>query len=650
MLCVLDTLRTVFHHDSFRPAQREIVEDVLSGNDVVCIMPTGAGKSLCFQLPAVMQGGLTLIVSPLISLMADQADHLRRLGVPALVLNSSQSSAEQMQVRTELRHGFSGLLYVAPERFNSEQFVRAMQRLKPRLFVIDEAHCISAWGHDFRPEYRRLGEIRRLLGSPRTMALTATATPTVRDDIKRQLGLAAATVHTTGFDRPNLTYGCRIVERQADKDRELLKLVAAEAGTGIVYCSTRRAAEDLCAFLTEKLPGRSVFAYHAGMDQAARTSNQERFMRTAASVMVATNAFGMGINKPDIRFVVHYNVPGSLEAYYQEAGRAGRDGQPSTCFLFFSTKDRRTQEFFIRNIGDNNPALDAAAIDQLQKHGRQKLAEMSAYAYSQTCRRKFILRYFGDRSAPANCTCDICVPLKATRLQVAVQPTATFAGRAAEITSLVLDAIAQCELRGAVGANTLAEVLTGTQSEKLRRLELDCTRHFGALRTQSKESVGLLIQSLIDSGLAVKVPVKGNPYWPVVKLTNRGWLRVKAGVTTPALGAPAASKVIAIPARAVAESRSSESKTKLSSKTRSDSAELTEMTGAAAARFERLRAARLELAKELKWAPFVIFHDSVLREIAYAAPRDMDSLRAVRGVGPQKAQKFGRKILEVLRD
>ncbi len=643
MLSPIDTLRTVFHHDSFRPAQREIIEDVLNGHDVVCIMPTGAGKSLCFQLPAVMQGGLTLIVSPLISLMADQADHLRRLKIPAMVFNSSQSNAEQMQVRNELRHGFNGLLYVAPERFNSENFVRTMQQLKPRLFVIDEAHCISAWGHDFRPEYRRLGEIRRLIASPRTMALTATATPTVRDDIKRQLGLAEARIHSTGFDRPNLNYGCRVVERETDKDRELLKMISREDGTGIVYCSTIRAVETTCGFLSEKLPGRAVFAYHGKMDSSARATNQERFMRTGGAVMVATNAFGMGINKPDIRFVVHYNVPGSLEAYYQEAGRAGRDGQRSECFLFFSTKDRRTQEFFIRMIGDNNPALNASDIERLQKHGRQKLAEMAAYAYSQTCRRTFILRYFGDRTQPENCTCDLCVPPKAAKAQVAVQPTATFAAQASEMISKVLDGIAQCEMRGAVGANLIAEMLVGSHNEKVLRLELDKTRQFGALRSHSKESVGLLIQSLIDTGMAKKVPVSGNPYWPVLKLTERGWLRVKAGVNTSALGGPIAQPVV-VPSKVVSESKASRGRNK------SDSNALRELVGQAAERFERLRAVRLEIAKELKWAPFVIFHDSVLREIACAAPHDLESLRTIKGVGPQKAERFGQKFLDALRD
>lgn len=410
-------LRSVFRLENFRPRQREIVEDVLKGDDVVCVMPTGAGKSLCFQLPAVMTRGLTLIVSPLISLMADQVQHLRALKIPTMLLNSSQDWEQQRQVLAKLHEGFAGLVYIAPERFSAPSFQRLLPKLKTKLFVVDEAHCVSFWGHDFRPEYMKLAEARRQLGSPVTMALTATATPQVRRDIVEMLGLRSPRVHVTGFDRPNLTYSCRHFESMADKHDALLRLLKSAKGNGIVYCSTRKAVEELAALFEEVFPDRTVCAYHAGMPNVARKHSQERFTKSDTALVVATNAFGMGINKPDIRLVVHYNLPGSVEAYYQEAGRAGRDGRPARCILFYSTRDLRTQEFFIKNIGDNNSALTPAAVTRLQKHARLKLDHMLEYASTVRCRRRQILDYFGESTAITDCECDVCASMAHHRYQ-----------------------------------------------------------------------------------------------------------------------------------------------------------------------------------------------------------------------------------------
>ena len=403
-----ELLQRVFRLSDFRPHQREVVDDVLAGHDVVCVMPTGAGKSLCFQLPALILEGLTVVVSPLISLMADQVRQLQALAIPALLLNSSQSGAEQSQVLAQLRNGFTGLLYLAPERFAAASFQRLLPALKPKLLVVDEAHCLSFWGHDFRPEYMRLGEVRGQLGSPSTIALTATATPNVRNDIVRMLGLRAPKTHVTGFDRPNLTYACRRLDTEGAKDTALLNGLSRQPGSGIVYCATRRLVEQLAALFEEKFPDRVVRPYHAGMDSEARKRSQEAFMSSPGAVVVATNAFGMGINKPDIRFVIHYNIPASLEAYYQEAGRAGRDGKPAQCVLYVSPRDKHTQEFFIDKIGENNESITAAQVMMLQGHARQKLEQMFSYAYRRDCRRLAILEYFGDGSVPANCRCDVC--------------------------------------------------------------------------------------------------------------------------------------------------------------------------------------------------------------------------------------------------
>jgi ATP-dependent DNA helicase RecQ len=637
MDALVTKLISLFGIPSFRPYQREVIGDVLAGHDVVCVMPTGAGKSLCFQFPAVVSGGLTLIVSPLISLMADQAQHLRDLRIPAMVLNSAQPAEAQRKTLSTLQRGFTGLLYVAPERFFTGAFQQLLPQLKPNLFVIDEAHCISSWGHDFRPEYSRLGEVRTRLGSPRTIALTATATPQVRDDISRQLSLNSPKVHVTGFDRPNLSYACRQLEDESSKDEQLLRFARANPGSGIVYCSTRKTVERVTDLLAGKLRGRTICAYHAGMDPAARTSNQERFMQTPGAVVVATNAFGMGINKPDTRFVIHYNLPGTVEAYYQEAGRAGRDGEPAQCVLFASTADRRTQEFFIMKLGDNNPSLSSAAIRELQEHAGKKLLALLEFVRSTRCRRTSILQYFGDTSAIDACSCDNCArsgTAAQTRTAAVVTPQTTL------LVRTVIAGIARTQMRGPYGAGIIAEVLRGSRSEKLQRLELDQLSIFGRLSDYTVQELVAILHRLIEAGLARQHAVDPEGLRPVITLTPAGISVMKEESAVPLILHDVGNRL-----SAGAQKRRPAKK----GKARSSGAE-DELDSESTARFERLRAVRAKIARTKELPAFVIFHDRVLREIARAAPRDLEALALIKGLGPTKLGLYGGELLRAMNE
>ena len=385
-----------------------MIEDVLAGKDVLCVMPTGAGKSLCYQLPAAIHKGLTIVVSPLISLMDDQAQQLHDEGIPALVLNSSLSLPMRREAMSRIAAGFEGLLYVAPERFFAADFSGLLDRLRPWLFAVDEAHCVSQWGHDFRPEYSRLGEVRRRLGNPPCIALTATATDDVRADIIRRLelqGRPSSSPDSTGQTSLTSAAGWRSRRRKmpsswgcSGRSRGRPSFTVRPAGPW-----TKRRQ-----LLSQKLAHRPINAYNAGNDPAPRTSNQERFMSTPRAVAVATIAFGMGINKPDIRLIVHFLVPGTLEAYYQEAGRGGRDGQLSRCVLMFSFQDRYVQEFLISKIGEGRNNANPKVIDELKAHATQKLEMMLRYAQTHRCRRQMILDYFGDEARAEGCRCDVC--------------------------------------------------------------------------------------------------------------------------------------------------------------------------------------------------------------------------------------------------
>jgi ATP-dependent DNA helicase RecQ len=627
MVDLKSELRERFGLEEFRAAQEEVISHVMAGQDVMCVMPTGAGKSLCYQLPAAIGGGLSLVVSPLISLMEDQVVRLGEQGIAALMLNSSQNAEEQRQVIEQLRAGFDGLLYVAPERFYARNFLDFAAALKPRLLAIDEAHCISQWGHDFRPEYARLGDVRQRLGHPTTIALTATATEDVRIEIIEKLGLREPRVYVTGFDRPNLSYECRIV-RGKHKDAELRALLAACPDTSIIYCATRKSVEELLGQVSDWHPKRLVVGYHAGMDMDARTSAQEKFMAASNGIAIATNAFGMGINKPDVRLVVHYNMPGTIEAYYQEAGRAGRDGLPARCVFLFSYQDCHTQRFFIGRIGQDNPEADPQLINELKRHATDKLDLLVRYASTHRCRRQMILDYFGDEAPVENCHCDICA--RGKRIDDGDSAAIEIDQSTVMLLKKILSAVARCQ--GKFGISTVAKVLAGSDDERMARWRLTELSVFGLLKDHTEKSLIAMIHRLLEAGLARQRDPDGVKFRPVIELTEPGIAVMKGTRPAPPVLADLA------PRRA----------TRMAKSTTTEPDDQDAATPQMTKLFERLRQWRAAIARERGLPAYVICHDATLRAIARSAPGDAAALESVKGMGPFKVKMYGKGILQTV--
>jgi ATP-dependent DNA helicase RecQ len=626
-----EQLQEHFGLDDFRPAQRGVIEDVLAGKDVLCVMPTGAGKSLCYQLPAAIQSGLTLVVSPLISLMEDQVQQLRDEGISCALLNSSLTAAMQREAVTQIENGFEGLLYVAPERFFAPNFQPLLRKLQVKLLAVDEAHCISQWGHDFRPEYRRLGEVRQTLGMPPTIALTATATEEVRNDIIHGLQLRDPTIIVTGFDRPNLSYQSRRVPKVREKDAELIELLKNSSGSAIVYCATRKAVDALSEFLSQQLPTRKTFAYHAGMDQDSRTTNQEKFMQTSGAIAVATNAFGMGINKPDVRLVVHYNLPGTLEAYYQEAGRAGRDGLPAACVVLFSYQDRYTQEFFIDNIGDEHS--DPQVVELLKQRAREKLELLIRYSQTHHCRRQMILDYFGDESEVVDCRCDVCVNGNG---QPSTAATVVLPDEVITLTRQLLSAIAR--LHGKFGVGVVADVLMGAQNDRTLRWQLEQLSVFGLLKAYSAKRIIAMLHRLMEAGLARQRDPDGVKFRPVVEMTAAGIAVMKGEQPPPA------SLIDLIPSRKVDAPALRREKYPAAEEID------VQIDPQTLERFERLRQMRMELSRDRQLPPYCICHDSTLKLIARFVPDSLAGLEQIKGMGPYKVKMYGERILAALKN
>ena len=605
-----------FGFPGFRPGQEEVIRAVLARRDALAVMPTGQGKSLCYQLPATLLPGLTLVVSPLIALMQDQVAGLTQRNIAAAAFHSGLSERERDGVISALRLQRLKLLYLAPERMQHEGFLRLLRSCLISLLVIDEAHCISQWGHDFRPDYMKLGQLRQQLNNLPCLALTATATPRVQDDICDRLALRDPLRLITGFRRENLTLSVRSCLSRQDKLAALERLVGpCRTGAIVIYCATRRTVEEVAGMLRQS--HRSIGYYHAGLSDEERSLLHDGFRRGDVRVLVATNAFGMGIDKADVRLVVHFDIPGSVEAYYQEAGRAGRDGLPASCVLLFHERDLSTQEYFIEQASRDPTSTGRA--DRM----RTLLTEMVGYVSTPTCRQLAILNYFSDADRQTLKRCGLCDRCATTRSG----DTCALDDEEHACAKAVMETVSWCG--GRFGVSRIVEIVRGSRSKMVLAYGAEDCPTYGRCRTQSKLSVTQLVKSLIGAGY---LHIEGSDY-PTLVVTRIGQealqgsrvlnLEKTPGPPVPTLSAkPHKERPVpaAVPKAAMADPQL----------------------------LERLRRLRTELAEEEGVAPFVIFHDKTLRTIASHKPITSAALLEIPGIGEVKVERYGRRVLELL--